>query len=293
MGDEDAFHAVVACTKATALRQAMREVWNLPSETSFIFTGNDWLLNLLAQGDSQTRAKILLLFWRAWHLRNDIIHQNGKARIDESVRFLESYLNCCSTEPAPKPTDHKGKSTVLDCPIQTPRVNAGPTRSWQPPLPDWTKVNTDGSFSHRDHSGGTGFVIRNCTGNILGAGCSAMPKYQDMEEAEVTAALHGIKLAIELGFPKVCVELDCALVVTAIRSQEQDRPTYWSTYEEAKKLLKAFQDLTITLVKRDCNSVADHLANFARTTGTSTKGSALYPIIRDIVTNDLPLATNL
>ena len=36
---EDAHHAVIACTKARALRQAMREIWELPSEEDFRYTG--------------------------------------------------------------------------------------------------------------------------------------------------------------------------------------------------------------------------------------------------------------
>jgi hypothetical protein len=38
------------------------------------------------------RARILLLLWRAWHLRNDCIHHDGKATIAESVSFLKAYL---------------------------------------------------------------------------------------------------------------------------------------------------------------------------------------------------------
>jgi hypothetical protein len=79
-----------AAQKAVALRQAMRKVWNLPSESKFRNTGTDWLQNLLAQVNNQSRSCILLLLWRAWHLRNDIIHHEGRARIDESVTFLQT-----------------------------------------------------------------------------------------------------------------------------------------------------------------------------------------------------------
>jgi hypothetical protein len=88
-GEDDAHHAVVACTKAVALRQAMRKFWALPSESKFRDSGTDWLQNLLAQADEGMRPRILLLLWRAWHLRNDVIHQDGKALIDASVVFLQ------------------------------------------------------------------------------------------------------------------------------------------------------------------------------------------------------------
>jgi hypothetical protein len=46
---ENSFHATVSCTKARALRHMMRNLWNLPKEKDFSFTGNDWLLILLSR----------------------------------------------------------------------------------------------------------------------------------------------------------------------------------------------------------------------------------------------------
>jgi hypothetical protein len=39
------------------------------------------------------KAKVLLLFWRAWHLRNDMIHGDGKGFVVGSALFLVSYVN--------------------------------------------------------------------------------------------------------------------------------------------------------------------------------------------------------
>jgi hypothetical protein len=38
---EDSFHAMISCTKPSALRQKMREDWDLLQENAFRFTGND------------------------------------------------------------------------------------------------------------------------------------------------------------------------------------------------------------------------------------------------------------
>jgi hypothetical protein len=56
---------MVACTKARALRFKMREVWSLPDEEEFKFTGPDWLLILLANSNKDSHPLILLLLWRA------------------------------------------------------------------------------------------------------------------------------------------------------------------------------------------------------------------------------------
>jgi hypothetical protein len=41
-------------------------------------------------GKGNESAKILLL-WRAWHLRNDVIHGKGNGSILGSVKFLVNY----------------------------------------------------------------------------------------------------------------------------------------------------------------------------------------------------------
>ena len=57
---------------ARALRLALRESWNIPDEEWFKFLGPDWLLILLDHLSLQQREQVLFLFWRAWHLRNDL-----------------------------------------------------------------------------------------------------------------------------------------------------------------------------------------------------------------------------
>jgi hypothetical protein len=79
-------------------------------------------------------------------------------------------------------------------------------------------------------------------------------------------------------------------VVKAICSQVQDRSSNWAMYEEAKSLLKAFDDHKVMLSGRGCNSAADALAKHARTFGLHSQGLSLYPIIRDPVIKDMPSA---
>jgi hypothetical protein len=90
----------------------MREHWKLPPEDLFRYTGVNWLQLLLQQLDDETRARTLLILWRAWHLRNDIIHNDRRATIAESVAFLRSYLT--STSPQLNTVkDRKGKQKMF------------------------------------------------------------------------------------------------------------------------------------------------------------------------------------
>ena len=102
----------MGCTKAKALRNEMRKLWNLPPENWFNFTGPDWLLLLLANNTKDMTGLLLLTLWSAWHLRCDIVHGKGDNTIASSVNFLKKYsqeliLACEFVENA------KGKQPVL------------------------------------------------------------------------------------------------------------------------------------------------------------------------------------
>lgn len=119
----------------------VRKVWDIPEESQFAYTGEDWLL-------------VLLLLWRAWHLRNDVIHNKGEAHVKDSVIFLQNYaasLSMCNL----KLGDYKGKQPMFEPGISTltpakdvySRNEPSETLCWLAPLSGWTKTNVDGLFS--------------------------------------------------------------------------------------------------------------------------------------------------
>ena len=113
VAEENSYHAVMSCTKARAPRNEMRLSWELPSEDQLQYTGPDWLLVLLNAIPKVMKKRILLIMWRSWHLRNDIIHEKGKATIADSVSFLRNYE--CTLLPArQQATDTKGKKAMFD-----------------------------------------------------------------------------------------------------------------------------------------------------------------------------------
>jgi hypothetical protein len=90
-GDENRYHVVVQCPKARALRQELRGSWPLPDEEQFQCRGPDWLIQLLNSVSKEVGAHNLLMFWRAWYLRNDVVHGKGTTSIVVLAIFLISY----------------------------------------------------------------------------------------------------------------------------------------------------------------------------------------------------------
>jgi hypothetical protein len=73
MDEEMDYHALNRCTRAVALIHEMISIWRLPDETRLVYSGPDWFLLLLVSLPQDKKENLLLVLWRTWHLRNDVI----------------------------------------------------------------------------------------------------------------------------------------------------------------------------------------------------------------------------
>lgn len=177
------FHAVVQCTKARALRDAVRQVWDLPPDADLRYTGPQWLQILLSSVDDSTRTRLLLLFWRCWHLRNDIIHAKGDASISQSASFIVAYAESLFIIRQ----DEKGKAHAL-AGLSSPRpVVQRP--AWAPPPVGWAKLNTAVSFDPQTGNSFVGCIARNCNGEVLLSAWDRLARCSSATEAEAEAFL--------------------------------------------------------------------------------------------------------
>ena len=73
-------------------------------------TCKDWALILLSQLDEVTRARMIFIWWRTWHIRNKIIFGDGKCGIEQSTLFLMSYFEAFQgLKDQPEIENSKGK----------------------------------------------------------------------------------------------------------------------------------------------------------------------------------------
>ena len=201
MEEESSMHALVRCYHARSLREAIREEWPLPTESFFLSLTPESLIVSTVSQDVDMGARVLLLLWRTWQVRNNITHEKEKLSFAKSVGFLTKYwTELCSLRQSHRPFDSKGKSLVCNSLAAGRReVKVQGELKWERPAEGWCKVNVDGAFDPTTGKGGIGFIIRDRAGSVL------------------LSAWKYLQLAAEWYRGRVILESDCSYVVGLLR----------------------------------------------------------------------------
>ncbi|XBH99224.1 hypothetical protein VPH35_128610 [Triticum aestivum] len=260
--EESIFHALVTCPKTCAFRFAIRDVWNILGEEFFRCTGPDWFLILLDQLGSPVREQVLFIFWRAWHLRNDQIFGRGKESLSASAIFVENYWKSFTTANACVQVDlsNKGKGVVDKWRYVTqPAIGH---RVWEPPDPEYIKINVDASFVESMRSASVGVVVRNDLGKVLVSSWDFIRSCTCVDEVELRASLAGLYIGITLHKP-IILEIDCTFVASFLARDSIDRSPLVDLKMEALSVSKLIKDFKITKIDRPANRVAHEIAKFS------------------------------
>jgi ribonuclease HI len=262
---ETEYHAVMSCPKARALRLAMREFWQLPKEEELFYTGHDWVLNILANHEEDTRSQLLFIWWRAWHLRNNSIFGDGKDKISTSACFLKNYFNTTAQiKNGDAFCDRKGKCKVdKQIPKESKPMKELCKASWCKPQPGWMKINTDASFLAETGATHWGAIVRDHEGKTILSAWSPIDRCNNAAEAEVEAASEVLCIAACLNMPSV-LESDCQYVVDCLSNHVLDRSQACFIVDEAITVADTIPSLKVVKVHRDGNLAAHKLAAYSR-----------------------------
>lgn len=192
---EDGFHAIMACTKARALRTSLRAKWRLSPEDDLKYIGDDRVLILLDRFAEDCRTKLLFYWWRAWHLCNDVFFGKGDASIEASAQYLFKYADILSgLSQLNHPAISKGKN-VLDGRPRPPHATTmnRVQERLTPPVASSLKINVHSSFFSADNSAAWGAVLRDHRDTVLGSAWNLIDHCPDAETAEATACLSGVQ----------------------------------------------------------------------------------------------------
>lgn len=282
-GEEDEYHAVISCTKSRALREAMRKEWYLPAEKAFRYTGNDWLQVLLDSESEETRANILFLLWRCWHLREDCIRSSGKETIVGSVQFLARYSEEFKNATTMRDID-KGKSTGVSGVLGA--RHAQPINQWSGPPLGSAKLNTDASYMPDSGESAAGAVARDSKGHVFISVSQRMSPCRSVEEAEAKAALIGLNKLLRVYRGPLILELDSQVLANALKIGDYSRSPYYGLLIDIKEALNTFQSHSINCVGRSCNALAHGLAAVARSAGDQEMIADVPECLRQLMSSE-------
>jgi ribonuclease HI len=212
---------------------------------------------------------ILLITWRAWYVRNEVTHSKPLPTTESSKRFLISYVKILRNLKVSSTEDIiKGKQPMLESMYQSsPCPKEPPDKRWTKPPAGWVKLNCDGSVKVEDESAGAGMVLRDENGDTIFSACRKLLNCLDPLDAEVRACEEGLLLAMRWSDKPVVLELDCKVLVDAIKEKNQDRSPFVHTISFIRNLCSSTRTIYTVKVDRSQNRMSHCLANLARIEG--------------------------
>ena len=264
---EDAHHALVRCPHAAGLWNSMREIWDIPGEEEMHDTESEWIFRLLEKLNETQRMMVLMILWRAWHVRNEVTHEKPAVPIEVSRRFLASYaMSLLSLQQHPDADPIKGKQVVdyFGEPVrkQNPMCHV---EHWTPPVAGCVKLNVDGSFQPTDGTAGAGMILRDHLGDVMLAAIRGLGNCADALEAELAAIHEGITLSLNWTELDILVETDSADAVQLISAAGKDRSAHTHKVMEIRSILSQKRRIQIMKIKRNVNVASHTLAHMVRT----------------------------
>uniref|UniRef100_A0A453AW05 Reverse transcriptase zinc-binding domain-containing protein n=1 Tax=Aegilops tauschii subsp. strangulata TaxID=200361 RepID=A0A453AW05_AEGTS len=283
--DEDSFHVFCSCNHAVILWKLMAKVWNLPSRTMLKHVGPDWFIHLLAETNEEGRAFVMMLFWRIWFVRNELVHHKRPPPMEVSVCFLSSYLSSLSainSNPSDDPI--KGKA-ILDTGLEKShkrlQSDVAADALWAKPSIGRVKLNTDASVLGEE--AGCGMILRDHEGSIIFSSCRHIYGCNDVLEAELLALREGISLAILWSMLPLDIESDCLQAVQMIVGGSSNKSKFAFIVKEIIGIMEE-RSSCITHSRRCCNLASHSLANFGRTQRRPVVWLGSGPeVVRDII----------
>ncbi|GAU46467.1 hypothetical protein TSUD_402340 [Trifolium subterraneum] len=181
-----------------------------------------------------------------WNWRNREYHDNSFTRPVQPVQVI---MQRCR--------EYKLAARASRVVTSVPRINV--MIGWEPPSQGWVKLNTDGARKN-ERVAGCGGIIRNNIGDWIGGfakhvgSCSAFV-------AELWGVLEGLNYAWKLGFKKVELEIDSAIVVDAVNSGETNSAMGIALIRSIRRIIALNWNVKVYHSYRESNLCADAFAN--------------------------------
>ena len=182
--------------------------------------------------------------WRSWTRRNKI---NAKEKA-WSLTELMSQIKYWSSE------------SKLFCQKNVASTTNREIQHWSAPADGSIKFNTDGDFYQDTRKGGWGFIARDSTGAVRGAGAGHLVAVASAAQAEAIASMEALNAASEWGMAQVTIETDASNLVRAVETTEYDRAPEGVLYRDIRSFIRLnFNSVKFLYCPRTCNKVTHAL----------------------------------
>lgn len=282
---ESSTHVIIKSEKATYCWQFFRRLFGLNSQFQSI--ENNFSLFWAEATNSSLYSFCMAVIpcvtaWELWKDRCAAKFRNVRTsmrailvQIQSEVRAICMHYHPKSPSTALQALTLSKMGLIDQCSPKIPKIVR-----WQKPHLGLHKLNTDGCSRGNPGESAGAAVLRNHQGSFVIAGSVYLGHCSSLV-AEFRALIHGLHLCLSHGQTDLLVEMDCQLLVLICSIPPLDIPwqlfPWWNDYLQVKELMS----LEFVHTVRECNKVADQLANNACT-------SKLSEVFLNV--NSLPLA---
>ena len=199
--EETTHHALLRYPHARHLWDAMKFVWDLPSDEALWNSEPDWLLMLIQQLNDTQRMLLLMVLWRVWHVHNELTHDKPLIPVEASKKFLCGYADHLLMITHYPHADFTKRKVPANLSANTTIVvhtvtHTKPEVKWEPPPGGHVKLNFGGSFVAENGVAGAGMIRRDHEGQVIFVACRWMFDYEGPLEPELAACEEGLCLAL-------------------------------------------------------------------------------------------------
>nr|XP_048334847.1 uncharacterized protein LOC125423747 [Ziziphus jujuba var. spinosa] len=187
--------------------------------------------------------------WCLWNKRHDLVHGNC---IKSDTQLLDSISRL----------HVEFKEATMSTNIRRP--NRAHQR-WEPPHGSNFKINVDASVLARQNRVGIGVVVRNSSGELMGAVAKPFEASWSVMYSELMAIHVAIDFCMEAGFVLGEIISDCLGAVRAFNMglPEASLDENCFLVEKLQKLLTLCPNLTLSFESREKNNVAHCIGKYA------------------------------
>ncbi|XP_073360407.1 uncharacterized protein [Aegilops tauschii subsp. strangulata] len=184
----------------------------------------------------QDEVLVACMLWKWWNQRNKLNKGEKICPVENTAAQVRSW--------ALEHLQRKMNSVT--------ERTARPACRWTKPDGDQLKINVDGAFHNTAGSGGWGFVIRDNTGDAVGAGAGKIQHAVSAIQTEAEACLQALSAAAVWGISNIVVESDCQTLLHAVQSSEYDRAPEGVLFRDIRQFIRLnFSTFAFPFVPRD------------------------------------------